>query len=49
MVFREEGAAKGIFDKDSDPPPPDIHNLTAPTSAPGDPIEAGFFNAPNWG
>ena len=27
--------------------PPEIQNSTAPPSAPGDPIEAGVFNAPN--
>ena len=46
-VIREEGPSEGLFDKDPAPPTPDIHNLTAPPSPPGDPIEAGVFNASN--
>ena len=42
-----EGPSEGLFDKDPNPPPPDIHNLTTPQSAPGDPIEAGVSNASN--
>ena len=44
-VVREEGPAEGLFDKEPSPPPPEIKNLTSPPYAPGDPIEAGFFNA----
>ena len=47
-VVREEGTAEGLFDKDPDPPPPEIHNSTAPPSAPGDHIDAGVFNASTW-
>ena len=46
-VFREEGPAEGPFDKEPDPPPPEMQNWTAPPSAPGDPIEAGVFSASN--
>ena len=46
-VVREEGPDAGLFEKEPDPPPPDIHRLTAPPSAPGDPIEADIFNASN--
>ena len=38
MFVREEGPDEGLFDKDPDPTPLDIHNSTAPPSAPGDPI-----------
>ena len=47
MVVWEEGPAEGLFGKEPAPPPPEIHNSTAPPSAPGDPIEAGIFNASN--
>ena len=47
-VVWEEGTSQGLFDKESDPPPPEIHNLTSLPSAPGDPIEAGFFKASHW-
>ena len=47
VVFREEGPDEGLFDKDPAPPPPEIQNSTNPPSAPGDPIEAGIFNASN--
>ena len=43
-VFQEEGPAEGLFEKEPAPPPPEIHNLTAPPSALGDPIEDGIFN-----
>ena len=46
-VVWEVGPAEGLFDKETTPPPPDIHNLTAPPSEPGDPIEAGVFNSSN--
>ena len=46
-VVQEEGPAEGLFEKEPDPPPPDIHNSTAPLSAPGDPIEADVFNTSN--
>ena len=46
-VVREEGPMEGLFDKDPSPPPPEIHNSTTPPSDPGDPIEAGIFNASN--
>ena len=39
---------KAFLDKYPVPPPPEIKNSTAPPSAPGDPIVAGVFNAPNW-
>ena len=41
------GAAEGLFDKEPAPPPPEIHNLTAPQSSPGDPIDIFIFNASN--
>ena len=47
MVVQEEGASEGLFDKYPAPPPQEIHNLTAPLSAPGHPIESGVFNASN--
>ena len=47
-VGREEGTAEGLSDKDTAPPTPEIQNLTAPPSAPGNPIEAGVFNVSNW-
>ena len=53
-VIQEEGPSEGLFEKYPTPPPPEIHNSTTPksstsaTSAPGDPIEAGVFNAYNW-
>ena len=47
MVVREEGTAKGLFDKEPAPLPPEIQNSTSPPSAPGEPIEAGVFNASN--
>ena len=47
-VAREEGSAEGLFDKEPAPPPPEIQNSTTPQSSPGDPIEAGVFNASNW-
>ena len=46
-VVQEEDPDKGLFDKEPALPPPEIHNLTAPPSAPGDPIEAGILNAYN--
>ena len=46
-VVWEEGPSSGLFDKYSSPPPSDIHNSTAPPSAPGDPIEAGVLNDSN--
>ena len=46
-VVREEGSYEGIFDREPAPPPPNIHNLTAPPSAPGDHIKAGVLNASN--
>ena len=46
-VVREEGIAEGLFDKEPDPTPPEIHNSSAPPSTPGDHIEAGVFNASN--
>ena len=47
LVVREEGPDEGLFNKDSAPLSPEIHNSTAPPSAPGDPIESGVFNASN--
>ena len=47
MVVWEEGTYEGLFEKYLAPPPPEIQNLTAPPSAPWDPIEAGVFNASN--
>ena len=47
VVVREEGPSEGLFDKYPDPNPPEIQNSTALTSDPGDPIEAGVFNASN--
>ena len=47
-VVWEEGPSEVLFDKEPDPPIPEIHNLTAPQSAPGDSIKAGVFNASNW-
>ena len=47
-VAWEEGPDEGLFDKDTYPHPLDIHNSTAPPSAPGDPIEAIIFNTYNW-
>ena len=47
-VIQEEGPAEGLFEKDPAPPQLYIQNLTAPPSAPGDPIEDGVFNAFNW-
>ena len=44
----EEGPAEGLFDKEPDPPPPEIQNSTTPPSSPGDPIEAGVFNTFIW-
>ena len=41
------GPDEGLFEKEPAPPPSDIQNSTAPQSAPGDPIEAGVFNASN--
>ena len=38
-VICEEGPAEDLFDKDPALPPPEINNLTAQPSAPGDPIE----------
>ena len=46
-VVRQKDTAEGIFEKEPSPPPPEIHNSTAPLSAPGDPIEAGVFDASN--
>ena len=46
-VVWEEGGAEGLFDKETDPPPPEIQNSTAPPSAPGDPIGDGIFNVSN--
>ena len=48
MVVREEGPDEGLFEKEHDPPPPNIHNSNAPSYAPGDPIKADILNAPNW-
>ena len=48
VVVREEGEAEGLFEKEPAPPPPEIHNLTAPSSAPGYHVEAGVFNAFDW-
>ena len=45
---RYEGPDYGLFDKEPAPTPPEIQNSTTPPSAPGDPIEAGVFNAYNW-
>ena len=47
-VVWEEGPAEGLFYKEPASPPPEIQNSTAPPYAPGDPIEAGVFNASNW-
>ena len=47
-VVQEGVAAGGLFYKYPDPPPLEIQNLTAPPSAPGDPIEAVIFNVYNW-
>ena len=47
-VVQEEGPSEGLFDKYPNPTPPEINNFTAPLSDPGDPIEAGVFNASNW-
>ena len=47
VVFQEEGPDEGLFNKEPDPPPPEINNLTAPPSAPWEPIESGVFNASN--
>ena len=46
-VVWEVGPAEGLFEKYPAPPPSEIQNLTAPPSAPGDPIEYGVFNASN--
>ena len=43
MIVQEEGPSEALFDKEPNPSPPGIHNLTAPLSAPGDPIEDGIF------
>ena len=47
LFVREEGPAECLFEKEPAPPPPEIQNLTAPPSAPGDPVEDGVFNASN--
>ena len=47
VVVREEGPAEGLFEKEPSPTSPYINNPTAPPSTPGDPIEAGIFNASN--
>ena len=47
MVIWEKGPYEGLFDKDPEPPPPEIQNLTPPPSFPGDPIKADVFNASN--
>ena len=47
-VIREEVPAEGLFEKEPDSSPSEIHNSTAPPSSPGDPIEAGVFNVANW-
>ena len=46
-VVWEGGEAEGLVGKEPSPPPPDIQNFTAPPSVPGDPVEAGVFNASN--
>ena len=46
-VAYEEWPAEGLFEKKPTLPPLEIQNSTAPPSAPGDPIEAGVFNASN--
>ena len=46
-VVWEEGPYERQFDTEPYPPPLEIHNLTAPPSAPGHPIESGVFNASN--
>ena len=48
VVIQEEGIYEGLFDKEPVTTPLEIHNSTAPPSAPGEPIEAGVFNASNW-
>ena len=48
MVVREEVPEEGLFDKEPDTLPPYTQNSIAPPSVPGDPIEAGVFNASNW-
>ena len=47
MVVREEVPEEGLFDKEPDTLPPYTQNSIAPPSVPGDPIEAGVFNASN--
>ena len=47
VLFWEEGPSGGLFDKYLDPAPSEIYNSTTPPYAPGDPVEAGIFNASN--
>ena len=44
-VIQEERPDEGLFDKDPDPPPPEIQNSAALPSSPGGANEAGVFNA----
>ena len=46
-VVWEEGPAEGLSDKEPALPPSEIQNSNAPTSDPGDPIEADVFSAYN--
>ena len=48
VVIREESPDEGLFEKEPASTPPEIHNVTATPSAPGDPIESSVFNASNW-
>ena len=46
-VVWEEGTSEGLFEKEYDTPPPEIHNSTTPPSSQEYLIEDGIFNASN--
>ena len=46
-VFGEDGPSEVLLEKDPASPPSYIQNWNAPTSAPGESIEAVIFNASN--
>ena len=47
-IIWKEGPDEGLFEKYPASPPLEIHNSTAPPSAPGNHIEAGVINTSNW-